>query len=141
MQVGVAPPLRSSCRRSAFGLLACGTDADDVPGQMTTLECGDQPGAGVDLAATESVSSGGGKGMVVVVPRLSEGQRRKPREISGLVVGGERSATEGMAQRVDTEGGVMQEEDAHRSAPQECGEPAAERAGQCHPEAERDRQP
>ena len=35
----------------------------------------------------------------------------------------------------------MQQEDAHRSTPQQSGQPAHDRAGQCHAEPERDSQP
>ena len=45
----------SGHRRSTLGLLMSGTDADDVPGQVATLKRGDQPGAGVELPASEAM--------------------------------------------------------------------------------------
>jgi hypothetical protein len=36
--------------------------------------------------------------MVVVVPRLAEGERREPREVAGFVLGLERLAAERVAQ-------------------------------------------
>jgi hypothetical protein len=53
--------------------------------------------------------------MMVVVPSLAKGERRKPGEIAGLIAGGEWSPTEEVAKRVDAEGHVMQEEHPHGS--------------------------
>ena len=110
--------------------LALRGDADDFPGQAAALQRADEPGAGIDLPAAQSMAGGSGEGVVVVVPRLAEGERCEPGEVAGVVAGGERSPAEEVAQRVDAEGHVVEQEDAHGSAPQEAGEPADERAGQ-----------
>src|SRR5690349_11897858 len=53
-----------------------------------------------------------------------------------MVTGGERSPAVEVAQRVDAEGRVMEEEDPHGSAPQQAGEPALDGSGQGDAEAE-----
>jgi len=152
LSLWVPYPLSKGHERAAVGaqlrrlprihvsVVGCRADPDDVPGQMGALQSVDEPAAGVDLPAAQSVTSRGGKGVVVVVPGLAEGQRCEPGEVAGLIARGERSPAEVVAQRVDAEGRVMQEEHAHRSAPQQTGQPAHDRAGQCHAEAEGNRQ-
>ena len=71
---------------------------------------------------------GGGEGVVVVVPRLAEGQQREPREVARLVAGVEAPAPEEVAQRVDREGHVVQDEHPHGAAPQQAGERGGEGA-------------
>src|SRR5678815_2237339 len=111
-------------------LLALGADADDVPGQVAALQAADEPGAGIDLPAAQAVAGRGRERVVVVVPRLAEGERREPRQVARLVGGAERPPSEAVAERVDAEGRVMQQEDAHGSAPQQSCEPSGDRAGQ-----------
>ena len=52
--------------------LAFGRDPDDVPGQVAALQRRDQPGGGIELPASETVTGGGREGVVVVVPGLSQ---------------------------------------------------------------------
>src|SRR6187200_1238072 len=125
----------------AFRRLARGTDPDHVPGQVAALEDGDQPAARIELPAAESLASRGRKGVVVVVPGLAEGEWSQPSEVAGVIAGGKRAPAEVVAQRVDAEGRVMQQEDAHRSAPQKPRQTAAERTGQRHAEGEGDGEP
>ena len=77
------------------------------------------------------------EGVVVVVPRLAEGQQRQPREVARLVVGVEAPAPEEVAQRVDREGDVVQDEQPHGAAPQQAGERRGERAADQPAQAER----
>jgi glutathione S-transferase len=79
--------------------------------------------------------------MVIVVPRLAAGGQREPREVAGLVASLIRTLAEEMAQPVDAERCVMEQEDPHRAAPQQAGQTADHRAGERHAEAERERQP
>src|SRR5688572_18887299 len=95
----------------AFGLLALGADPDHVPSEMAVLESADGPASRVELPAAQSVTSGGRERVVVVVPGLAEGERREPGEVAGLIAGGERPPAEVVAERVDAEGRVVQEED------------------------------
>src|SRR5688572_8763626 len=74
---------------------------------------------------------------MVVVPRLTEGDRSEPGEIACLVPGRERTATEAVAERVDAEGRVVQEEDANRASPKQAGETAGDGSGQRNTETER----
>src|SRR5581483_6016207 len=97
-------------------------DADDVPGEADALEPADQPAARIELPAREAVAGGGGEGVVVVVPGLAEGRQREPGEVARVVAGGEAATAEEVAERVDGEGGVVEQEDAHRSSPEQAGE-------------------
>ena len=76
--------------------------------------------------------------MVVVVPRLAEGDRGEPGQVARLIAGGERPAPEGMAERVDAEGHVVEEKDPDGAAPQQPGEPARDGAAQRESQAEGD---
>ena len=79
--------------------------------------------------------------MVVVVPGLAERGHRQPEHVAGLVVGGEPAATEEVADRVDRERHVVQQEDPHQAAPEQADQAAAEAAGGGVADRERDRQP
>src|SRR5438477_8914212 len=78
---------------------------------------------------------------MVVVPCLTERDRGEPGEVSGLTTGAERRAAEEVAQRVDAEGRMVQEEDADRAAPEQPGQAADKGAAQQHAEAEGEREP
>ena len=73
---------------------------------------------------------------MVVVPRLAQGRQREPQQVARLVAGLEATSSEEVTQRVDRERGVVQEQDAHRAAPQQTREPADDRPGERNPEAE-----
>ena len=120
--------------------LALGADAHDVPGQPRPLEARDDQGRRVELPAAQTVRGGRGEGVVVVVPGLAEGQRRQPGQVARLVAGVEVAPAEEVAQRVDRERHVVQDEDAHRTAPQQTGEPARDGLRERHAEAEGQRQ-
>ena len=79
--------------------------------------------------------------MVVVVPRLSERERREPQQVARLVVGVEAAAAEEVAQRVDAVGHVVHHEQAHTAAPEQPGERSGERAADRIAEGERGGQP
>ena len=76
--------------------------------------------------------------MVVVVPGLAEGREREPGEVARLVAGAEAAAAEEVAEGVDREGRVVQEEDAHRATPQQPRQAADDRTGQRDAETEGD---
>ena len=92
---------------------------------------------GVELPPAHPVGGGGREGVVVVVPRLAEGQHRQPREVARLVVGVEAPAPEEVAQRVDREGDVVQDEQPHGAAPQQAGQRGGERPADQPAQAER----
>jgi hypothetical protein len=66
--------------------------------------------------------------VVVVVPRLAERGEGEPEHVGRLVLGGEAPAAEEVADRVDREGHVVDEEDAHQAGPEERRQPARETA-------------
>src|SRR4051794_3486235 len=72
-----------------------------VRGKSDSLESSNDEPRGVRLPPTEAVASGGGKGVVVVVPCLAEGRHCQPGEVAGLIVRLVRLAAEGVAERVD----------------------------------------
>ena len=79
--------------------------------------------------------------MVVVVPRLAERQRRQPDEVARLVVGVEAPAADEVAQRVDRERHVVQQEDPHQAAPQQRDQRASSVPPMQPAERERHREP
>src|SRR2546423_1838367 len=58
--------------------LAFWRDSYDPPSEPAALKASDQPTAGVDLESVEAVERRRGKGVMVVVPGLAEGQPREP---------------------------------------------------------------
>src|SRR5947209_2709883 len=79
---------------------------------------------------------GGRECVMVVMPRLAPGRDRQPGHIARLIPGVEVAASEEVADRVDREGRVVDEEDARGTAPQQALETARDRAGQRDPETE-----
>ena len=84
-----------------------------------SLQQVDEPSAGVELPAGESVVRRGRKSMMVVMPRLAERREREPCEVARLIPRAEATAAEEVAQRIDGKRGVVQEEDANRPSPQQ----------------------
>ena len=76
---------------------------------------------------------------MVVVPRLPERRYREPREVSRLVARRVGLAPEEVAERVDREGRVVQQEEPHRTRPQQRREPAGDRARRARSRARRGR--
>jgi hypothetical protein len=76
--------------------------------------------------------------VVVVVPRLAEGGKRQPGDVGGPVAGREPPAAEEVADRVDAEGRVVQEEDAREPGPHKRDKRAPE--GSLHQPAELERE-
>src|SRR3712207_1259176 len=105
-----------------LGRLSLGRDAPDVASESEPLERADDPAARIDLPPAQAVKGRGGEGVVVVVPRLAERQRRQPGEVARLVGGAEPAPAEEVAQRVDGEGDVVEQEDAHEAAPEQRGQ-------------------
>ena len=73
----------------------------------------------VDLAAQRAVPRAGRVGVVQVVPRLAEGQDGQPVHVPRLVPDLELLLAEGVADRVDRPGHVMQEGDPDQAGPEE----------------------
>jgi hypothetical protein len=67
------PSPASSGPRQLHGLLL-GRNPDNPPGEPAALERPDDPAAWVDLETAQTVERGGGKGVMVVVPGLAEGE-------------------------------------------------------------------
>src|SRR2546423_276437 len=128
-------------RRAELARLALRADPDDVPDEPEPLHRRDYDGRRVELPAPEPVARGRREGVVVVVPRLAERERREPGEVARLVVRLVAPAPEEVAQRVDAERQLVAEEDPHRAAPEHRREPAGHRAGERDAEPERERDP
>src|SRR5439155_11305044 len=116
--------IAASAGHDAFRNLAGGGNADDVPREVAALQGADHPGARVELHPAEAVARRGREGVMVVVPGLAEGERRKPGQVARLVVRPEGPPAEEVTQRVDAERRVVHEEDADRAAPQKGGQAA-----------------
>jgi hypothetical protein len=78
--------------------------------------------------------------VVVVVPRLAEGGQCQPEDIGGLVVRAEPPLAEEVADRVDREGHVVDQEDPHEAGPEERGQAADQLAVDAPAGQEGDRQ-
>jgi len=65
-----------------FHCLAFRRNPHDSPGEPAALERSDQPTAGIDLESPEAVERRGGKSVMVVVPRLAEGQPGEPPDVA-----------------------------------------------------------
>src|SRR5829696_2844381 len=126
-----AHPLRGGGDLGALGrellLLALRADLDDVPGQLRRFHRADHPGRRVDLPPAQAVHRRARERVVVVVPGLAEGERREPEDVGRVVVDVEAAGAEEVADRVDRPGDVVQQEDAHRAAPQRAGDGARQR--------------
>jgi hypothetical protein len=96
--------------RPTSPLLPFGADANDVPGQAEPLERADGLPTEVELAAAQTVERRGRKGMVVVVQRLAERGEREPAHVGGPVRCLEAAASVEVADRVDAERCLVQQE-------------------------------
>ena len=81
---------------------------------------------GVYFATTQAVHRRAGEGMVVVVPRLTQGRERQPEHVGRPVVGVESAAAKEVAHRIHAPGDVVDEEDPYQPAPEEPGRRAGE---------------
>src|SRR5829696_902755 len=111
--------------RREFLPLALRADLDHVPRQLRLLHRADHPGRRIDLPPAQPVHRRARERVVVVVPGLAEGERREPEDVGRVVVDLEAAAAEEVADGVDRPRDVVQQEDAHRAAP----ERARHRAG------------
>src|SRR5690242_20014424 len=97
------------------------------------LEEPDQPGAGVDLATQDAVPGAGRVRVVQVVPGLAHRQQRQPPDVAAAVAALERPLPEGVADRVDRPGDVVQQPHPHQRGPEERGDGPLPRPGQQAP--------
>jgi hypothetical protein len=67
-----------------------------------------------------------GKAWWLLCQDLAEGRQREPEHVARLVRRAEPPATEDVADRVDAERDVMQDEEPHRAAPQQPRQPGAD---------------
>ena len=117
----VAKPSGASRRCGLLGH-PLGRDADDVPRQPGLLQPADDETGEVELPARQTVAGRGREGVVVVVPRLAEGERRQPPDVARLVGRVEAAAAGEVADRVDGVGDVVDDEHPHAAAPQQAGQ-------------------
>ena len=110
---------RQSATSSASALRSCRSRGTRTTSQARPglLERPDHRRRRVDLPAPHAVRGRGREGVVVVVPRLAERQRREPGEVARLVAGVEALAAEEVAQRVDAVGHVVQHAACRTSPP------------------------
>ena len=109
---------------AAPACLALGADPDHVPDQAARSSAADDQRREVELPAAEAVARprSGRRGGCCARPRRR--RRREPGEVARLVGGREAPAAEDVAERVDAVGDVVQDEDPHRAAPEQPGQPA-----------------
>src|SRR5258706_6220215 len=91
----------------------------DIPYPAELLGYPDGARGDVDLPLEHAMPRAGRVGMMQVVPRLAERQHGQPRHVLRLVPGLELALTEGVADRVDRPGDVMQERDPDQAGPEE----------------------
>src|ERR1700728_1558344 len=77
----------------------------------------------IELAPAEAMEGGGGESVVVVVPRLAQGEGREPGEVARMVARVVAAPPEEVAQRIDRVGDVVQHEHPHGTAPQQSCQP------------------
>ena len=78
----------------------------------------------------QPVARRAGEGVVPVVPGLAHAERGQDAQVAAVVVGRERPAAEGVAQRVDAPRHVVEDEDPHEPCPQQRAERGAEAAAE-----------
>src|SRR5436190_7973601 len=115
--------LTSASRRAATCYPLFGRPAH-VVGPAGLLEPPDEARAGVDLPAQHPVPGGGRVGVMQVVPGLTHRRDGEPPHIDGLIAGAERAVAEGVADRVDRPGDVVQQGNPHEAGPEERGQRA-----------------
>src|SRR3954471_4392708 len=99
--------------------LALGRDADDLRGEAELLEPGDHPAARIEprIEAPQPVEGRGRERVVVVVPALAERDQAQQPDVPALVLRTEAPTAPEVADRVDRERDVVEQEDADRAAP------------------------
>src|SRR3984957_5392637 len=97
-------------------------DPHHVPGQPETLHAANHERRDVELAPGKTVEGGGGKSVMIVVPRLAKRERREPCEVARVIAGLIAAFAKEMAERVDRIGDVVQHQHAHGPTPQKAGE-------------------
>src|ERR1700760_4945644 len=112
-----APSAMGPSSAGEFHRLAVGSDPDDAPGKPEPLQRPDHPASRVDLDPTETMKGGGRERVVIVVPRLPEGEQREPPDVARFVVRFEATPPPKVADRVDRPGDVMQQEDSDCATP------------------------
>ena len=133
---------RSSLRDERLRRLALARDAHDLPRQAELLEPGDHPAARIHrgLELLHAVERGGRERVVVVVPALAERDQAQQPDVARLVGALEVPPAPEVADRVDRERHVVQQEDADRAAPEERGQRALPGADDQVAEGGRDEQ-
>ena len=101
----------------------------------------DDEAADVHLPPAQAMGRRAREGVVVVVPGLAERGDREPEHVGRLVVRREAPAAEEVADRVDREGHVVDQEDAHEARPEERRNRSGEPTRQRQARRERDRKP
>ena len=118
-----ATPGRSRSRSDDERLagLPFARDPHDLPRQAELLEPGDHPAARIHgrFEARHAVERGRRERMVVVVPRLAERDEAQHPDVTALVGRAEAAAAPEVADAVDREGDVVQQEDPDRTAPEQ----------------------
>ncbi len=88
----------------------------------------DDDPAAVELPPSKAMSSGSGKGVMIVVPAFAECQNADNRIVPAVIMAVIGLRTPDVAYRIHAPGDMMLEEDSDESAPEEagqCSEPAA----------------
>src|SRR3954447_6168020 len=110
MPVGAEPPRKLDERLRG---LALGGDAHALRREPELLEPGDHPAARIEprLEPPQPVEGGGRERVVVVVPALAERDQTQQPDVPALVLRTEASTPPEVADRVDRERDVVEQED------------------------------
>src|SRR5215210_4186903 len=106
--------------------LALGRDANNLRGEAELLEPRDHPAAWIEprLEPPQPVEGRARERVVVVVPALAERDQGQQPDVAALVLRPELALPPEVADRVDRERHVVEQEDPDRAAPEERRERA-----------------
>jgi hypothetical protein len=97
-------------------------DAAEIAGQAEAGEDPDRPLGGVEVPRLHAVAVVVLELVMVVVVALAEGEERHQEAVTGAAAGGVRLVADGVAERVDEEGRLLDHEDAEHAGDQETTE-------------------
>ena len=100
-----------------------GAELLEIVGETQLLPCPDGPLGRVVLVPLDGVAVVGGELVVEVVVALAESDKSSDDVVTGAVAVIERLVTEPVGKRVDTESGLLDEEDAEDASVDEASEP------------------
>jgi len=94
----------------------------DVPGEVKYFEQADEEPGDVELPPLEAVAGGGGEGVMIVVPALTETDDAEEGIVAAVIGVLEGAGAPEVADRINGEGGVVHEAHSDQAAPEETHE-------------------